>query len=47
MPFLPGIDAHDKVPHVLAKFHNGTQIPLCVFPDRPVSEVILSAVRLH
>lgn len=31
MPFLPSIDAHDKVPHVLAKFQNGTQIPLLEF----------------
>ena len=31
MPFLPSIDAEDKVPHVLAKFQNGTQIPLLEF----------------
>lgn len=31
MPFLPSIEAEDKVPHVLAKFQNGTQIPLLEF----------------
>lgn len=31
MPFLPSIDAEDKVPHVLAKFQNGTQMPLLEF----------------
>jgi len=31
MPFLPSIAAEDKVPHVLAKFQNGTQIPLLEF----------------
>jgi uncharacterized peroxidase-related enzyme len=28
MPFLSGIDHEDKVPHVLAKYRNGSQIPL-------------------
>jgi uncharacterized peroxidase-related enzyme len=31
MPFLPSIAFEDKVPHVLAKFQNGTQIPLLQF----------------
>lgn len=31
MPFLPSIAHDDKVPHVLAKFQNGTQIPLLEF----------------
>lgn len=31
MPFLPSINHDDKVPHVLAKFQNGTQIPLLDF----------------
>lgn len=31
MPFFPSIGAEDKVPHVLAKFQNGTQIPLLDF----------------
>ncbi len=31
MPFLPSIDQEDKVPHVLAKFQNGTQRPLLDF----------------
>jgi uncharacterized peroxidase-related enzyme len=31
MPFLPSIDREDKVPHVLAKFQNGTQMPLLQF----------------
>lgn len=31
MPFLPSIGPEDKVPHVLAKFLNGTQIPLLEF----------------
>lgn len=31
MPFLPSIDTEDKVPHVLAKFQNGTQMPLLEF----------------
>ena len=31
MPFLPSIQPEDKVPHVLAKFQNGTQIPLLDF----------------
>lgn len=31
MPFLPSIGPEDKVPHVLAKFQNGTQIPLLEF----------------
>jgi hypothetical protein len=31
MPFLPSIGSEDKVPHVLAKFKNGTQIPLLEF----------------
>jgi uncharacterized peroxidase-related enzyme len=31
MPFLPSIDREDKVPHVLAKFQNGTQMPLLEF----------------
>jgi uncharacterized peroxidase-related enzyme len=31
MPFLPSIGSEDKVPHVLAKFQNGTQIPLLEF----------------
>lgn len=31
MPFLPSIDPEDKVPHVLSKFLNGTQIPLLEF----------------
>ena len=31
MPLLPSIGAEDKVPHVLAKFQNGTQIPLLEF----------------
>ena len=28
MPFLPSIDREDKVPHALAKFQNGSQMPL-------------------
>jgi uncharacterized peroxidase-related enzyme len=28
MPFLPAIGHEDKVPHVLAKYQNGSQIPL-------------------
>ena len=31
MPFLPTIDSEDKVPHVLARFQNGTQRPLLDF----------------
>jgi len=31
MPFLPSIEKEDKVPHVLAKFQNGTQRPLLDF----------------
>ncbi len=31
MPFLPSIAREDKVPHVLAKFQNGTQMPLLQF----------------
>lgn len=31
MPFLPSIATEDKVPHVLAKFQNGTQMPLLEF----------------
>jgi uncharacterized peroxidase-related enzyme len=31
MPFLPSIEVEDKVPHVLAKFLNGTQMPLLNF----------------
>jgi hypothetical protein len=31
MPFLPSIARDDKVPHVLAKFQNGTQMPLLEF----------------
>jgi uncharacterized peroxidase-related enzyme len=31
MPFLPSIEREDKVPHVLAKFQNGTQMPLLEF----------------
>lgn len=31
MPLLPSIGPEDKVPHVLAKFQNGTQIPLLEF----------------
>ena len=31
MPFLPSIENQDKVPHVLAKFQNGTQMPLLEF----------------
>lgn len=31
MPFLPSIGPEDKVPHVLAKFLNGTQMPLLEF----------------
>lgn len=31
MPFLPSLDHNDKVPHALAKFQNGTQLPLLEF----------------
>ena len=31
MPFLPSIGPEDKVPHVWAKFQNGTQIPIMEF----------------
>ena len=31
MPFLPSIETEDKVPHVLAKFQNGTALPLLNF----------------
>lgn len=33
MPFLPSIGKEDKVPHVLAKFQNGTQMPLLEFHE--------------
>ncbi len=31
MPFLPSLDHADKVPHVWAKFQNGTQMPIIQF----------------
>jgi hypothetical protein len=33
MPFLPSIGPEDKVPHVWAKFQNGTQMPIIQFHE--------------
>ena len=33
MPFLPSLEDDDQVPHALAKFQNGTQIPLLEFHE--------------
>lgn len=33
MPFLPSVDAEDKVPHVLARFNTGTGRPLIEFHE--------------
>ena len=33
MPFLPSIEDHDKVPHVLGKFNTGTGMPLIQYHE--------------